>query len=477
MEGHYIQTKAKYKQLTTFLLRENAILVNANTRRVCIDHLVFKRDKSVVPFIPSSPKSNFMAITPVNLFTKEDPILRYIPTVRTAHPSSITWFEGTVFGSKAFDRDDMTDLMFLRIFEKQGFEEKALSFIRSKFGRNREDFLRVKDRGAKLSISKLFCSVCLVFGCGIHSSHNPRTVKYSEVDGCICSAKPRKSTQHHQLSFNEVLQDPLIKKLALKACIVSKILSLRYSLGVPCTALRRPNVPRTKTIALSENLTDPKQFYQPCEHSGRCLGNKCCCSANGTPCESFCQCSSCSNVVFCDCRKCERDCICRLSNRECTDLCTCPAGKGKEGCKNMPVAQHITRKASICKSPKHGLGLFAEEFIPADSFVVEYTGELITDKEAERRGNFYEMNTLSYLFNAVFQNSECLYSIDAFFIGNKSRFINHSVSNANLKSKILVSHGNVKIVFCSIRDIYKGEEFLFDYQFTDAQKKKHGITD
>ncbi|ELA41996.1 uncharacterized protein VICG_01013 [Vittaforma corneae ATCC 50505] len=154
-----------------------------------------------------------------------------------------------------------------------------------------------------------------------------------------------------------------------------------------------------------------------------------------------------------------------------------PSKRGKLECENMPVAQHITRKASICKSSKHGLGLFAEEFVPANSFVVEYTGELITDKEAERRGNFYEMNKLSYLFNAVFQHSDCLYSIDSFFMGNKSRFINHSVSNANLKSKILVSHGNVKIVFYSLRDIYKGEEFLFDYQFTDTQKKKHGIID
>ena len=126
---------------------------------------------------------------------------------------------------------------------------------------------------------------------------------------------------------------------------------------------------------------------------------------------------------------------------------------------------------------KHGLGLFAEEFIPANKFVIEYTGEFITDKEAERRGNFYELNRTSYLFNSIFSEEHCLFSLDAYFLGNESRFINHSSSNANLNSQLMISHGIIKIVFICNRDIYKGEEFLFDYRFEDEYKKKHGLID
>lgn len=33
----------------------------------------------------------------------------------------------------------------------------------------------------------------------------------------------------------------------------------------------------------------------------------------------------------------------------------------------------------------------------------------------------------------------------------------------------------IKIGFLALRDIYKGEELLFDYNFTEEQQRKHGI--
>ena len=44
-------------------------------------------------------------------------------------------------------------------------------------------------------------------------------------------------------------------------------------------------------------------------------------------------------------------------------------------------------------------GLFALETIPAGAFVVEYTGEVLTTKEADRRGRNYDMYGMSYLFD------------------------------------------------------------------------------
>lgn len=43
-------------------------------------------------------------------------------------------------------------------------------------------------------------------------------------------------------------------------------------------------------------------------------------------------------------------------------------------------------------------GLFALEEIPKGAFLLEMTGEVVTKKEAELTGNFYDMHGLSYLY-------------------------------------------------------------------------------
>ena len=44
-------------------------------------------------------------------------------------------------------------------------------------------------------------------------------------------------------------------------------------------------------------------------------------------------------------------------------------------------------------------GLFALEDIPAGAFVLEYTGEVITKKEGDKRGKNYDKVGMSYLFD------------------------------------------------------------------------------
>jgi hypothetical protein len=44
-------------------------------------------------------------------------------------------------------------------------------------------------------------------------------------------------------------------------------------------------------------------------------------------------------------------------------------------------------------------GLFAEEFIPAGAFVVEYVGEVVTAKDGDKRGRIYDSLGMSYLFD------------------------------------------------------------------------------
>jgi hypothetical protein len=44
-------------------------------------------------------------------------------------------------------------------------------------------------------------------------------------------------------------------------------------------------------------------------------------------------------------------------------------------------------------------GLFALEDIPAGAYLTEYRGEVVTKKQGDMRGKFYDQNGLSYLFD------------------------------------------------------------------------------
>jgi SET domain-containing protein len=44
-------------------------------------------------------------------------------------------------------------------------------------------------------------------------------------------------------------------------------------------------------------------------------------------------------------------------------------------------------------------GLFTLEDIPAGAYVVEYTGEVLTAKEGDKRGKIYDEIGMSYLFD------------------------------------------------------------------------------
>lgn len=61
-----------------------------------------------------------------------------------------------------------------------------------------------------------------------------------------------------------------------------------------------------------------------------------------------------------------------------------------------------------------------QEDIRKNDFVAEYTGELIDQCEADRRGKAYDRDSNTYLFDL---NDEWV--IDAKQRGNKMRFANH----------------------------------------------------
>eukprot|EP00866_Antonospora_locustae_P000294 jgi/Antlo1/294/976 len=117
---------------------------------------------------------------------------------------------------------------------------------------------------------------------------------------------------------------------------------------------------------------------------------------------------------------------------------------------------HITLYADISKI--HGIGIFAGQKIPSRTKIIEYVGELIGKKVADKRERFYKENGISsvYLFK-IFDDL----IVDATLKGNLARFINHSCSPNSIAR---ISHDRIFIY--STREINEGEEITFYYNFS-----------
>jgi SET domain-containing protein len=109
-------------------------------------------------------------------------------------------------------------------------------------------------------------------------------------------------------------------------------------------------------------------------------------------------------------------------------------------------------RISIRRSKIHRYGVFAEERIPANRKVIEYTGERVNRREARARYG----GSHTYLFEL-----DKYWTIDGAVGGSGAEIINHSC-DPNLISRIMKGH----ILYMSLRPIKPGEELTVDYNFS-----------
>lgn len=129
-------------------------------------------------------------------------------------------------------------------------------------------------------------------------------------------------------------------------------------------------------------------------------------------------------------------------------------------------APRRTSKIIVHDSPVHGKGVFAARDIPAGTRLVEYKGELITAREAERREN---LKPADY-FHTFFFSLESGKIIDGGRFGNNARWINHSCEpNCEAREE----EGRVFIY--SLRDLKADEELNYDYGLILEQRHTPAI--
>ncbi|ETM40368.1 hypothetical protein L914_13665 [Phytophthora nicotianae] len=230
---------------------------------------------------------------------------------------------------------------------------------------------------------------------------------------------------------------------------------------------------------------------EPCSHEGPCEPGVCSCVEDGIFCSKHCHCVHEHCKIFfpgCQCQRgrCRtKACPCYCAGRECdVDLCkVCCTDeiaarekgepydsksdtmnkdeKQQTSCQNRSIAlskeKHVRMGRS--KLSAAGWGLFVEEFVAKDEFIIEYIGEMVSQEEADRRGAVYDKVDRSYLFNLDTKTV-----IDSTRKGNKTRFINHS-KNPNCACKIMNVSSDFRIGLYAIHDIQPHTELFFDYGY------------
>ncbi|XP_051139160.1 histone-lysine N-methyltransferase ASHH2 isoform X2 [Andrographis paniculata] len=169
-------------------------------------------------------------------------------------------------------------------------------------------------------------------------------------------------------------------------------------------------------------------------------------------------------VMVCHCKppadggmSCGAECLNRMLNIECVQG-TCPCG---ELCSNQQFQKRNYAKLKWFKCGKKGYGLQALEDISNGQFLIEYVGEVLDVRAYEARQAEYALNGHKHFYFMTLNGSEV---IDACAKGNLGRFINHSC-DPNCRTEKWMVDGEVCIGLFSLRDIKKGEEITFDYNY------------
>uniref|UniRef100_A0A7S3QLN8 SET domain-containing protein n=1 Tax=Dunaliella tertiolecta TaxID=3047 RepID=A0A7S3QLN8_DUNTE len=165
-----------------------------------------------------------------------------------------------------------------------------------------------------------------------------------------------------------------------------------------------------------------------------------------------CQCNPQQGKVCAD----EHSCLNRAQHVECTPG-VCTAG---ELCQN----QRIQRMQSPYLMLRHvgeekGWGVLAGEPVPAGAFIIQYTGEVVTKEEADKRLQQYEALRIPHYYLMTLSNELV---VDATRSGSLGRFVNHS-SQPNCVTEKWLVEGREVVIITAKRDVAVGEELCYDY--------------
>jgi len=145
---------------------------------------------------------------------------------------------------------------------------------------------------------------------------------------------------------------------------------------------------------------------------------------------------------------------------ECNDLCSCGSS-----CSNRVVQRGITVKLRIFDGGRKGVGVQTLEPIRRGSFVCEYSGELLTYESARRRAENVDPAKHNYILvvREFFGTKSLTTYVDATYVGNVGRFINHSCEPNLFVQAVRVENAVPKVALFALTDISVHAELTYSY--------------
>ena len=151
------------------------------------------------------------------------------------------------------------------------------------------------------------------------------------------------------------------------------------------------------------------------------------------------------------------ECVNYCSQIECSANCRCG-----ELCYNRMFARRAYPELICFGSKGKGIGVKSNQvLIKKGDFITEYVGEVISVEKFENRASrTYQKSLHHYCMNLGERKI-----IDATWMGNIGRFINHSC-DPNACTETWLVDGRLRVGIFAIRDIKMGEEITYNYHFT-----------
>ncbi|KAF6207622.1 hypothetical protein GE061_016069, partial [Apolygus lucorum] len=165
----------------------------------------------------------------------------------------------------------------------------------------------------------------------------------------------------------------------------------------------------------------------------------------------------------CNCKptaesSCGDECINRMVYTECSPQ-SCPC---KEKCSNQKIQRHEWSPGLMRFMTKDkGWGVKTKHSIKKDRFILEYVGEVVSDREFKNRmASRYQKDTHHYCLNL-----DGGLVIDGHRMGGDGRFVNHSCE-PNCEMQKWCVNGLFRMALFALRDIEPNEELTYDYNFS-----------
>ena len=146
---------------------------------------------------------------------------------------------------------------------------------------------------------------------------------------------------------------------------------------------------------------------------------------------------------------------------ECNSVCSC-----SKNCANRVMQHGILVKLEVFDTEHKGHGVRTLQLIPANTFVCEYAGEVISHEVARLRSSRLHPSQCNYILavNEHLGNGRTLTTyVDATFFGNVGRFINHSCDPNLYMVPVRIDNDIPKMCLFALEDINIGTELAYDY--------------